>query len=156
MRPRIARGGILVAGGGVAGTHVARRLGEATVVNPTVAELWATCPSADLVAGSVVRVDPDRRVAAVWSEDRNLAIAYAELVLALGPVGDRCVRPTAAQLGLPVDDRGLVQVDETLRVIGTPHVWALGDCVATPSNGDLMGLADRLARRLRGDERMHP
>ena len=41
--------------------------------------------------------------------------------------------PLVAQLGLPVDDRGRVRVDETLAVPGLPGVWALGDCAAVPN-----------------------
>jgi len=41
--------------------------------------------------------------------------------------------PMLAQLGLPLDDRGRVQVDETLRVAGHEHVWAIGDGAAVPN-----------------------
>jgi NADH dehydrogenase len=41
--------------------------------------------------------------------------------------------PMLAQLGLPVDDRGRVRVDETLRVAGHEHVWAIGDGAAVPN-----------------------
>ncbi len=150
-RPRVARGGMLVAGGGFAGGHVARGLGEATVVNPTVVDLWTKIPGADLVAGSVVDLDPERRIAVVSSEGGRLTIAYAELIVAVGPDSDA----PAARLGLPLDGRGRVRVDETLRVIGTPHVWALGDCAAAPADGDVIGVANRLARHLRGNERSH-
>ena len=49
--------------------------------------------------------------------------------------------PLLAQLELPLDERGRVVVDETLRVEGTADVWALGDCAAvrncrTPGNVD--------------------
>jgi NADH dehydrogenase len=38
--------------------------------------------------------------------------------------------PLLPDLGLPLDARGRVVVDETLRVEGTEGVWALGDCAA--------------------------
>jgi NADH:quinone reductase (non-electrogenic) len=41
--------------------------------------------------------------------------------------------PDLAQLGLPLDERGRVTVDATLRVTGTTDVWALGDCAAVPN-----------------------
>jgi NADH dehydrogenase len=41
--------------------------------------------------------------------------------------------PLLAELGLPLDDRGRVRVDEALRVEGTEHIWALGDCAAVPN-----------------------
>jgi NADH dehydrogenase len=72
--------------------------------------------------------------------------------------------PLLAQLGLPLDERHRVRVDETLRVEGLENVWALGDCAAVP-NLATPGLPDpptsqhalrqarRLARNLRGDPR---
>jgi NADH dehydrogenase len=41
--------------------------------------------------------------------------------------------PMLAQLGLPLDERGRVRVDETLRVAGHEHVWAIGDGAAVPN-----------------------
>jgi NADH dehydrogenase len=63
--------------------------------------------------------------------------------------------PLLAQLGLPVDEKGRVRVDETLRVEGHDHVWALGDGARVP-NGATPGEFDpptsqhalRQARRL--------
>jgi NADH dehydrogenase len=45
------------------------------------------------------------------------------------------VRPSPAlsTLGLPLDDRGRVTVDSTLRVTGADDVWSLGDCAAVPN-----------------------
>jgi NADH:ubiquinone reductase (H+-translocating) len=69
--------------------------------------------------------------------------------------------PLAARLGLPVDDRGRVVVDETLRVEGVANAWALGDCAAVPNAatpGELdpatcqhaLRQARRLVKNLRG------
>jgi NADH dehydrogenase len=73
--------------------------------------------------------------------------------------------PLVAQLGLPVDERGRVQVDETLQVVGMPGVWSLGDCAAVPNEatGDYdpptcqhaLRQARRLARNLRGTPRAY-
>jgi NADH dehydrogenase len=41
--------------------------------------------------------------------------------------------PLAARLGLPVDERGRMPVDEHLRVEGQERVWALGDIAAVPN-----------------------
>jgi NADH dehydrogenase len=41
--------------------------------------------------------------------------------------------PVLTKLGLPVDERGRVMVDETLRVKGAENVWALGDCARVPN-----------------------
>jgi len=70
--------------------------------------------------------------------------------------------PLLAELGLPLDGRGRVRVDETLRVDGHQHVWALGDGAAVP-NAATPGRTDpptsqhalrqsrRLAKNLRGE-----
>jgi NADH:ubiquinone reductase (H+-translocating) len=70
--------------------------------------------------------------------------------------------PILARFGLPLDDRGRVKVDSTLRAEGLPNVWALGDCArvpneATPGQADpptsqhALRQARRLAKNLRGD-----
>jgi NADH dehydrogenase len=41
--------------------------------------------------------------------------------------------PLLAELGLPVDERGRVRVDPTLRIEGREDIWALGDCAAVPN-----------------------
>ena len=69
--------------------------------------------------------------------------------------------PALEQLGLPLDDRGRVRVDSSLRVEGASNVWALGDGArvpneATPGRHDpptcqhALRQAGRLARNLRG------
>jgi NADH:ubiquinone reductase (H+-translocating) len=109
-RARVARGGVLVLGGGFAGSYVARELGTsgATIVNPTnfmlytpllpeaaagsveprhvAVPLRTMCPHADLVLGSVTALDTERRLAEVESDAGRFSIAYAELVVALGSV----------------------------------------------------------------------
>jgi NADH dehydrogenase len=109
-RTRVAKGGVLVLGGGFAGSYVARELGRsgATIVNPTnfmlytpllpeaaagsveprhvTVPLRAMAPDADLILGSVVALDPCRRVVEVESEAGRFAVAYADLVIALGAV----------------------------------------------------------------------
>jgi NADH:ubiquinone reductase (H+-translocating) len=70
--------------------------------------------------------------------------------------------PLLGEFGLPLDERGRVRVDETLRVEGKARVWALGDCAAVP-NGATPGQVDpptsqhalrqakRLAKNIAGD-----
>jgi NADH dehydrogenase len=41
--------------------------------------------------------------------------------------------PILEEWGLPLDDRGRVQVDSFLRVDGREDVWALGDCARVPN-----------------------
>jgi NADH dehydrogenase len=41
--------------------------------------------------------------------------------------------PLLRELGVPLDDRGRVEVDEFLRVRGHDGLWALGDCARVPN-----------------------
>jgi NADH:quinone reductase (non-electrogenic) len=72
--------------------------------------------------------------------------------------------PDLPLLGLPLDNRGRVPVDEHLRVTGRDGIWALGDCaavpnLATPDRPDpptsqhALRQARRLAKNLAGDLR---
>jgi NADH dehydrogenase len=72
--------------------------------------------------------------------------------------------PLLADLGLPLDERGRVLVDSTLRVEDRPNVWALGDCArvpneTTPGRPDpptsqhALRQARRLAKNLRGERK---
>ncbi|MBK1786967.1 NAD(P)/FAD-dependent oxidoreductase [Prauserella cavernicola] len=72
--------------------------------------------------------------------------------------------PLVKDLDLPVDDRGRIVVDETMRVQGRDGLWAAGDCAAVPDlvNGGVCPptaqyavrqgrqLGDNLAERVRG------
>ncbi|HWH54353.1 MAG TPA: NAD(P)/FAD-dependent oxidoreductase [Gaiellaceae bacterium] len=69
--------------------------------------------------------------------------------------------PVLGEFGLPLDERGRIPVDETLRVDSMPHVWALGDCARVPNGATgqpdpptsqhALRQARRLARNLRGE-----
>ena len=69
--------------------------------------------------------------------------------------------PLLRELGLPLDDRGRVEVDELLRVRGVPGVWALGDCARVPNTRSAvpdpptcqhaLRQARRLAKNIVGD-----
>ncbi|HET7573181.1 MAG TPA: NAD(P)/FAD-dependent oxidoreductase [Gaiellaceae bacterium] len=71
--------------------------------------------------------------------------------------------PLLRRWGLPLDDRGRVEVDELLRVRGHEHVWALGDCARVPNRRSdrpdpptcqhALRQARRLAKNLRGEPR---
>ena len=72
--------------------------------------------------------------------------------------------PIEGQLGLPLDDRGRVKVDETLRVEEHEHVWALGDGAAVPNLATpgavdpptcqhALRQARRLAKNLTGEQK---
>src|SRR6266540_3845239 len=70
--------------------------------------------------------------------------------------------PVNERLGMPLDERGRIVVDETLHVEGVPHTWALGDGArvpnrATPGEFDpptcqhALRQARRLAKNLTGE-----
>jgi NADH dehydrogenase len=72
--------------------------------------------------------------------------------------------PLLGELGLPLDERGRVLIEDTLRVQGRGHVWALGDCAAvvnskTPGATDpptcqhALRQARRLAKNIAGPEK---
>jgi NADH dehydrogenase len=72
--------------------------------------------------------------------------------------------PLLGELGLPLDERGRVKVDEFMRVEGIEHIWSLGDCAAVPNESTpgrvdpptsqhALRQARRLAKNLRGDLR---
>jgi NADH dehydrogenase len=103
---RLAIGGVLVVGGGYAGSIAARKLGECTIVNPenymlfrpllaeaasgaieprhVVVPLRVMCPRAELIVGSAVSVDLDARSVTVRTEGDTYAVRYWNLVIALG------------------------------------------------------------------------
>jgi NADH:ubiquinone reductase (H+-translocating) len=71
--------------------------------------------------------------------------------------------PLVGVFGMPLDERGRVQVDEHLRVQGRDRVWSLGDCAAVPNRATpgsvdpptcqhALRQARRLAKNLSGDE----
>ena len=72
------------------------------------------------------------------AEDDRLRLSDGEtleadtLVWAAGIVPN----PLLADLGLPCNEAGAVEVDATLRVRGRPRLWAAGDCADVP---DLVG-----------------
>jgi NADH dehydrogenase len=107
---RYAKGGVLVLGGGFAGSWVARRLGRhgATIVSPenfmlftpmlpeaasgtleprhTVVPLRLMCPHADLVIGKAVALDEQALRVTVETDVGTVELAYEHLVVALGAV----------------------------------------------------------------------
>ena len=69
--------------------------------------------------------------------------------------------PLLRELGLPLDERHRVKVNELLRVQGQEHVWSLGDCARVPNTRSdhpdpptcqhALRQARRLAKNLQGD-----
>ena len=121
---RTARGGVLVLGGGFAGSYVARLLGKggATIVSPenfmlytpmlpeaasgtleprhVVVPLRLMCPRADLVLGRAVDVDEAAGRARVETDYGPIEIVYEQLVVALGAVARTLPIPGLAEHGL--------------------------------------------------------
>jgi NADH dehydrogenase len=69
--------------------------------------------------------------------------------------------PLLRELGLPLDERHRVEVDEFMRVKGHEHVWSLGDCARVPNTRSdrpdpptcqhALRQSRRLAKNLQGD-----
>ena len=82
---------------------------------------------------SGVEIFTSTTVAAVTADAVELAdgrrLDTATLVWAAGVV----TNPVVGSLGLPLDERGRIIVDDCLRVMGRSKVWALGDCAAVPN-----------------------
>jgi NADH dehydrogenase len=103
---RLALGGVLVVGGGYAGSLVARAIGECTIVNPenymlfrpllaeaasgaieprhVVVPLRVMCPRAELIVGRAIALDEDARSVTVRTEGDTYEVRYWNLVIALG------------------------------------------------------------------------
>jgi NADH dehydrogenase len=120
---RRAHGGTLIAGGGYAGSMVARRLGRqgATIVSPenfmlftpllpeaasgmleprhVVVPLRMMCPHAELIVGRVTGLDAEHRTVAVEAIDGPVELGYDRLVLALGSVSRTLPIPGLAEHG---------------------------------------------------------
>jgi NADH dehydrogenase len=54
--------------------------------------------------------------------------------------------PSLETLSVPLNDRGRVPVDETMRVQGLEAVWALGDCAAVPDPDSTSGVCPMTAQ----------
>ena len=130
MSERLAKGGVLVAGGGFAGSYVARLLGRrgATLVDPrnymlytpmlpeaasgtleprhVVVPLRQMCPHAELLLGRVVALDLPRNRAQVSAEDELVWIGYDHLVVALGAIARVLPIPGLAEHALGFKDLG--------------------------------------------------
>ena len=69
------------------------------------------------------------------ADDRGVALSDGTRIESATLVWTAGVAPSPdlALLGLPLDDRGRLPVDEHLRVVGYDGLWALGDCAAVPN-----------------------
>jgi NADH:ubiquinone reductase (H+-translocating) len=103
---RSARGGTLILGGGFGGAHLARRMGEVTIVSressmvftPLLAEVAAgavqprhvlvplrmMCPRAELLRGCATALDEASRTVTVETDDGAVHVSYRDLVISVG------------------------------------------------------------------------
>ena len=122
----------------------------------------------DYAARELTRRGVDIRVGTtlVAAEPHAVALSDGSRILTSTLVWTAGVRanPELSSFGLPLDERGRVRVDATLRVEGAGHVWALGDGArvpneATPDHPDpptsqhALRQARRLARNLTGEQK---
>jgi NADH dehydrogenase len=122
----------------------------------------------DYAAAQLERRGVDLRVATTLErlEPHAATLSDGERILTSTLVWTAGVRPSRklAELGLPLDEQGHIQVDGTLRVQGHEHVWALGDAArvpnaATPEHPDpptsqhALRQARRLAKNLHEEPR---
>lgn len=141
---------IAVVGGGAAGVEVAMAMAHRTRARVT---LFSDRPM--FRPGLARRIARRLRVNGV--EPRNAAYAGEAFELVVWTAGAHAL-PWLAASGLEVDGRGFVLVDEALRSVSHPEVYAAGDCAtlrATPhpkSGVYAVRHAPVLAANLRGGE----
>jgi pyridine nucleotide-disulfide oxidoreductase family protein len=133
QRLDLTRGGhIAVIGGGAGGVELAMAMrhrgahvsvySERSAFPPGLAPRVAAAlrgESVSFLAMAVTRLEPGPSVIAGATEAR-----YDQVVLASGAAP----LPWLARCGLATDERGFVLVDETLRSVSHPEVFAAGDC----------------------------
>jgi NADH dehydrogenase len=80
-------------------------------------------------------VDIRTQTTLVAAEEHRVTLSGNERIATNTLVWTAGVRahPLLANLGLPLDERGRVRVEPSLRVEGLPNVWALGDCARVPN-----------------------
>ncbi|MCQ0022795.1 FAD-dependent oxidoreductase [Streptomyces somaliensis DSM 40738] len=112
----------------------------------------------EVVEDAVTRVDPGTRAGdgdAVRLRSRSPAASDLTLWAVVGGVPD-----LAARSGLEVDAEGRAVVDQYLRSVSDPRIFAVGDCAAVPGSRAACATAmpqgahaaDTLARMVRGRE----
>jgi NADH dehydrogenase len=77
------------------------------------------------------------------AQERSVALSTGEQIATETLVWTAGVapHPSLARLGLALDDRGRVEVDEAMAVRGLDGVWAAGDCAAVPDPAKRRGAA---------------
>jgi NADH dehydrogenase len=93
-----------------------------------------------------IEVRTQTRLASI--EDRLVTLSDGSSIAADTVVWTAGVRPSPLpeESGLPVDDRGRLRVDPTLRVIGVERIWAAGDVAAVPDADGPSGVSPPTAQ----------
>jgi NADH:ubiquinone reductase (H+-translocating) len=166
MPDREARGGTLIVGGGFAGLLRRAQARAPRRNDHQPRELHALHP--DAAGGGFGHARAAARVATTLEEVESHAVRLSDgahlLTSTVVWTAGVKANPFVAERGLPLDDRGRLRGDGTLRVEGTEHVWALGDCAAVPNaatpgrvdpptSQHALRQAKRLARNVAGEMR---
>jgi NADH dehydrogenase len=123
---RLASGGVLIVGGGYAGSLVARMVGACTIVSPAnymlfrpllaeaasgtieprhvVVPLRMMCPRAELIVGEAIALDEEARSVTIRTEGDTYDVKYCNLVIALGSITRTLPVPGLADHGLGFND----------------------------------------------------
>lgn len=175
LRDLAARGGrVLVVGGGLTGIETATELAERF---PTLRVGLTTSGQIGDGYSESGTAHVQRRFAQLgiqlWEQTAITQVEQGRAWAADGTAlpFDLCVwcggfaaPALLSQSGLPVDRYGRVVVDETLRAVGQPHIFAVGDAAAISVGGKPLRMAcasampmgghagDNIRRLLRGEE----
>ncbi|UBU17043.1 NAD(P)/FAD-dependent oxidoreductase [Nonomuraea gerenzanensis] len=168
----LTRGTVVVAGGGLTGVEAVTELAEA---RPHLRVVLLTRGRPGSMMGQAARAYLDRALERLGVEVRSgvsitkvlpdgVELGDGELIhsdATIWTTGTRAL-PLAAEAGLSVDARGRIVVDEVLRSVSHPDVYAVGDAAAITQKFGVMhgtcqggiptglGAADSLAATLRG------
>lgn len=126
---------VAIAGAGVSGAELAmalRHLGSAVTLYSDQPELWPP-ETEPLLRGMGVDLRPGMAVTAIEPGPTVIAGASRQefdlVILATGAAAQPWLRAS----GLPCDEHGFLLVDEMLRSVAHPEVFAAGDCATLRS-----------------------
>jgi selenide,water dikinase len=126
---------VAIAGGGVTGSEIAMALryrGAAVTIYSEAAKLWPPRLEA-VLRRTGVDVRPGMPMSAIERGPvviSGTTIQEFDLVLLATPA---VAPPWLRATGLPCDERGFLAVDDMLRSVGHPEVFAAGDCASLRS-----------------------
>jgi NADH:ubiquinone reductase (H+-translocating) len=124
-----------------------------------VRQRWVLVDAAPKILPEIPRRLGDYAARELWKRGVDIRVSTT-----LESLEAHAVNPLLAKLGLPLDERGRVVVDSTLKVQDVEQVWSLGDCAAVPNEATpgqfdpptcqhALRQARRLAKNLKGSPR---